>query len=149
MFSKGRRLPFKIVMNYTVHGRYLERKLHLKETSMHFLKTLPYIVGLFAIFWCIGIYGLFVTYKKVPRYTLAKARETVKENTRNRIKNLAFIIAPVLFWFLFGKDDLPLFFIVMGLIESLGLLIVLGDFTAARLAKKRIKELEASENDEI
>lgn len=104
---------------------------------MYFLPALPYILGLFALFWCIGIYALFVTYKKVPRYTLAEARETAKKDTRDGITTLlAFIITPVPCWFLFGKDAPQSFFIAFGCLESLGLLIVLVDFTSARLAKK-------------
>src|ERR1700736_3764159 len=99
-------------MSYTVH-HYPKRNLHLKETSMHSLSALPYIVGLFAIFWCIGIYALFVIYKKVPQYTLVEAREAVKKDTSSSITTLlAFITTPVVCWFLFGKDAPQLFFIV-------------------------------------
>jgi hypothetical protein len=139
-------------MSYTVHDCYLERKLYLKEKETNMNSFLPPLglMGFFVLIWCFCIFSFFVVYKKVPRYTLVEAREAAKKDTSSSITILlVFITAPVVCWFLFGKDYPQSFFIVVGCAEIFGLLLFLVEFTAARLAKKRIKELEASAHDEI
>jgi hypothetical protein len=105
-------------------------------------------VGLFTVFFLIGIASLILERKRIPRYSYERASKVCSRFQKGRdnwyITLLGLLSADIVGWLWLG-GKLPFYeelAIFIG-INILGILLAVGEYQAITLARKRVKELEA------
>ncbi len=104
-------------------------------------------VGLFTVFFLIGIASLILGRKRIPRYSYERASKVCsrfQKGDRWYITLLSLLSADIVGWLWLG-GKLPFYeklAIFIG-INILGILLAAVEYQEITLARKRVKELEA------